>query len=231
MDSMKVLVVDDEPQVASALRRLLRREGFGGEVAHNGAEALEKLKTFPPDVVLSDFRMPGMNGCELLKHVKQLHPLALRLIISGHADFKAVAASIAEGEFCRFVNKPWDDAELVAYLLGLLRGRDVMARLYQPFQSPRPGVTAETIQTDASLVVKVELTEQPFQTEQALALMERFAGALSGDSLKVVGGLLERYGGRISFVAEVGGRQHLRVEVPRPADGAPVRPQRGVGSA
>lgn len=234
MDAMKVLVVDDEPQVAHALRRLLRREGFEVEVAFSGEEALEKLKTFPPDVVLSDFRMPGMNGSELLKHVKRLHPLALRLVISGYADFKSVAASVTEGEFCRFISKPWDDAELVAYLLGLLRNRELMARLYQPFGGGRPGVTAETSQTDRSLVVKVELHEQPFLSEQALAVIERFTGALGGDSLKVVGGLLERYGGRISFVAEVGGRQQLCVEVPRPSE-ATSEPtpasQRGRGEA
>jgi response regulator RpfG family c-di-GMP phosphodiesterase len=202
------------------------------EVAFSGEEALEKLKTFPPDVVLSDFRMPGMNGSELLQHVKRLHPLALRLVISGYADFKSVAASITEGEFCRFISKPWDDAELVAYLLGLLRNRELMARLYAPFGGSRPGITAETSQTDRSLVVKVELTERPFPSEQALAVIERFAGALTGDSLKVVGGLLERYGGRISFVAEVGGRQRLCVELPRPTDTATApTPQRGEGDA
>ncbi|XXF76118.1 response regulator [Myxococcaceae bacterium GXIMD 01537] len=231
MDAMKVMVVDDEQQVAHALRRLLRREGFEVEVAYSGEEAVERMRTFSPDVVLSDFRMPGMNGSELLKHVKRHHPLALRLIISGYADFKSVAASMAEGEFCRFISKPWDDAELVAYLMGLLRNRELMARLYQPFQSGRPGLTTETAQTDTGLVVKVELSDPPFQTEQALALIERFAGALSGDSLKVVGGLLERYGGRISFVAEVGGAQHLRVELPRQAEFAQTPAQRGMGDA
>src|SRR5690349_20023459 len=109
MDAMKVLVVDDEQQVAHALRRLLRREGFAVEVAYSGEEALEKLKGFSPDVVLSDFRMPGMNGSELLQHVRRQRPLALRLLFSGYADFKSLAASMSEGEFCRFISKPWDD--------------------------------------------------------------------------------------------------------------------------
>ncbi len=227
-----MLVVDDEPQVAHALRRLLRREGFEVMVAFSGEEALEKLQTFPPDIVLSDFRMPGMNGSQLLQHIKARHPLALRLIISGYADFKSVAAGMAEGELCRFISKPWDDAELVAYLRGLLHNQALLAQLSQPFRGGAPGVRTELIQKDSSLVVKVELSNQPFQTEQALALIERFAGALAGnDSLKVVGGLLERYGGCISFVAEVGGAPQLRVELPAQKAEASAAPQRGAGTA
>ncbi len=232
MSAVRVLVVDDEQQVAHALRRLLRREGFEVEVAYSGEEALEKLQGFPPDVVLSDFRMPGMNGSQLLQHVKARHPLALRLIISGYADFKSVAAGMSEGELCRFISKPWDDAELVTYLHGLLRNQQLLAQLSQPFRGSAPEVSTELIQKDSSLVVKVELPNQPFHTEQALALIERFAGALAGnDSLKVVGGLLERYGGRISFVAEVGGTQQLRVELPAQKQDGTAAPQRSEGSA
>ena len=115
MEAFKLLVVDDEPQVAHALRRLFRREGFEVQVAFNGSEALERLKEFSPDIILTDFRMPGMTGSELLQRVKRSHPLALRLIISGYADFKSVVASVNDGEICRFISKPWDDAELVTY--------------------------------------------------------------------------------------------------------------------
>ncbi|RJS17997.1 response regulator [Corallococcus sp. H22C18031201] len=231
MEESKVLVVDDEPQVAHALRRLLRREGFTVEVAYNGEEALERLQQFTPDIVLSDFRMPGMTGSELLQQVKRSHPLALRLIISGYADFKSVVASVNDGEICRFISKPWDDAELVAYLLGLLRHREVMAQLYQPFLGERTGRTAEACPADSALVVKVQLTEPAFATDQAMKLIERFAGLLADDSLKVVGGLLERYGGKVSFVAEVGGPQRLKVELPVRTELAPTAARSLVGKA
>src|ERR1700719_1768734 len=102
----KILVVDDEPAVLNALRRLLRRAGFEVETAGTGAEALARLDGFAPDIVLSDFRMPGMNGAELLAQVKQRQPLALRLIISGYADLDSVMTSVNEGEICRFISKP-----------------------------------------------------------------------------------------------------------------------------
>ena len=231
MEAFKLLVVDDEPQVAHALRRLFRREGFDVQVAFNGAEALEKLKEFSPDIILTDFRMPGMTGSELLQRVKRSHPLALRLIISGYADFKSVVASVKDGEICRFISKPWDDAELVSYLKGLLHQRETMAQLYAPFRAAAPGVSAEVGMSDASMVLKVQMADPAFPAEQALSIIEKFAGVLAEDSLKVVGGLLERYGGRLSFVAEVGGPQRLRLELPVRAEEAASSERPGVGNA
>lgn len=231
MEAFKLLVVDDEPQVAHALRRLFRREGFEVQVAFSGNEALERLKEFSPDIVLTDFRMPGMTGSELLQRVKRSHPLALRLIISGYADFKSVVASVNDGEICRFISKPWDDAELVTYLSGLLRQRETLAQLYAPFRAAPPGVSAEVGMSDASMVLKVQMADPAFPAEQALSIIERFAGVLAADSLKMVGGLLERYGGRLSFVAEVGGPQRLRLELPVRAEVAATSERPGVGNA
>ncbi|WP_164002782.1 response regulator [Pyxidicoccus caerfyrddinensis] len=231
MEAFKLLVVDDEPQVAHALRRLFRREGFDVQVAFNGNEALERLKEFSPDIVLTDFRMPGMTGSELLQRVKRSHPLALRLIISGYADFKSVVASVNDGEICRFISKPWDDAELVTYLKSLLRQRETMAQLYAPFRAAQPGVSAEVGLSDAAMVLKVQMSDPAFPAEQALSIIERFAGVLAADSLKMVGGLLERYGGRLSFVAEVGGPQRLRLELPVRAEEAQPSERSGVGNA
>jgi DNA-binding NtrC family response regulator len=231
MEAFKLLVVDDEPQVAHALRRLFRREGFDVQVAFNGSEALERLKEFSPDIVLTDFRMPGMTGSELLQRVKRSHPLALRLIISGYADFKSVVASVNDGEICRFISKPWDDAELVTYLKSLLRQRETMAQLYAPFRAAQPGVSAEVGLSDAAMVLKVQMSDPAFPAEQALSIIERFAGVLAADSLKMVGGLLERYGGRLSFVAEVGGPQRLRLELPVRAEEAQPSERSGVGNA
>jgi two-component system response regulator VicR len=231
MEAFKLLVVDDEPQVAHALRRLFRREGFEVQVAFSGNEALERLKEFSPDIVLTDFRMPGMTGSELLQRVKRSHPLALRLIISGYADFKSVVASVNEGEICRFISKPWDDAELVTYLTVLLRQRETLAQLYAPFRAAPQGVSAEVGMSDASMVLKVQMADPAFPAEQALSIIERFAGVLAADSLKMVGGLLERYGGRLSFVAEVGGPQRLRLELPVRAEAAAPSERPGVGNA
>jgi DNA-binding NtrC family response regulator len=116
----KILIVDDEVQVASALRRLFKREGFSVEVAFNGEEALQKLSTFDADLVISDFRMKGMNGAELLEKVLRVSPRAVRILLSGHADLWSNSPSSAAQAVSHFISKPWDDDHLVARVRTLL---------------------------------------------------------------------------------------------------------------
>jgi DNA-binding NtrC family response regulator len=114
----RILIVDDEVHVVGALRRLLRREGFSIEVALGGEEAIEKLATFPADVVISDFRMRGMNGLELLGQVLRIAPTAVRVLISGHADLSSGGPQA--GVISHFISKPWDDDRLIADVRALL---------------------------------------------------------------------------------------------------------------
>lgn len=116
----KILIVDDEVQVASALRRLFRREGFAVEVALNGEEALQKLSAFDPDLVISDFRMKGMNGAELLEKVLRLAPRAVRILLSGHADLWNTSPTSSAQAVSHFISKPWDDDSLVSRVRSLL---------------------------------------------------------------------------------------------------------------
>lgn len=117
----RILIVDDEVHVVGALRRLLRREGFSIEVALNGEEAIEKLASFPADVVISDFRMRGMNGLELLGQVVSIAPKVVRVLISGHADLSTGGGQA--GVISHFISKPWDDDRLVADVRALLGGQ------------------------------------------------------------------------------------------------------------
>jgi YesN/AraC family two-component response regulator len=117
----RILIVDDEVHVVGALRRLFRREGFSIEVALNGAEAIEKLATFEADVVISDLKMPGMDGLELLGQVLRIAPKTVRVLISGHADL-SVNSGPGAGIISHFSSKPWDDARLVADVRALLGG-------------------------------------------------------------------------------------------------------------
>ncbi len=117
----RILIVDDEVHVVGALRRLLRREGFSIEVALNGEEAIQKLASFEADVVISDFRMRGMNGLELLGQVLRMAPKTVRVLISGHADLSSSGAGA--GVISHFISKPWDDERLVADVRALLGGQ------------------------------------------------------------------------------------------------------------
>jgi len=112
MPDYSLLLVDDEPNILSSLRRLLRREGYQLHLASNGQEAMDILAQQHVDVIISDGRMPGMSGTELLKKVKAQHPDTIRMILSGYTDVAELAEALNEGEVFRFVLKPWNDEEL-----------------------------------------------------------------------------------------------------------------------
>jgi response regulator RpfG family c-di-GMP phosphodiesterase len=107
-----VLCVDDEPNVLSALRRALRSPGLVVHTADSGAQALVLLAQEPANVVISDMRMPGMTGTELLAQVQQLHPDTVRVVLTGQADLGSTIAAINRGSVFRYLQKPWDDDEL-----------------------------------------------------------------------------------------------------------------------
>lgn len=106
-----VLLVDDEDHVLSALRRSLRRESIAVETARNGREALERLAENPVDLVISDQKMPGMTGVELLKTIRARWPATQRILLSGWSSEISMIAMDSAG-LCCVISKPWDDAEL-----------------------------------------------------------------------------------------------------------------------
>jgi response regulator RpfG family c-di-GMP phosphodiesterase len=108
----RLLVVDDEPQVAKALQRVLRRD-YEVMAVQSGSEALAQLDSFQPHAVISDYRMPGMNGFELLTLVKERRPRTGRLIISGYSEAESELRSGNDQERPKFLSKPWDIDELL----------------------------------------------------------------------------------------------------------------------
>ncbi len=106
-----LLVIDDEPEIVTALRRQFRRH-YTVLTAHSAAEAHEIMARQPVQVIISDQRMPGMSGTEFYRSVKQEYPDAVRLILTGYADLQAVIAAINDGNVFRYITKPWDPAEL-----------------------------------------------------------------------------------------------------------------------
>jgi response regulator RpfG family c-di-GMP phosphodiesterase len=111
-----VLCVDDEANILSALKRVLRSAGYCVVTAGDAAQALVRLEEMPIDIVISDMRMPGMDGAALLEQVQQRWPAIPRLLLTGHADMGATVAAINRGKIFRYLHKPWDDHELKAAL-------------------------------------------------------------------------------------------------------------------
>jgi len=108
----QLLLVDDEPSILAALRRVLQRENYKLHFARNGAEALKILADQDIHLIISDFMMPKMNGSELLARVRELWPHTIRIMLTGHANTEAVMGSIKEGAVYRFILKPWNDDDL-----------------------------------------------------------------------------------------------------------------------
>ena len=111
----RVLIVDDEQNVLNALRRELQGI-YLVETYAKPEEALEHCRHAQFDLVIADYKMPGMNGIQFLKQFGNLQPDAARLMLSGEADFDAVAGTINETHIYRFIGKPWDSTELAATL-------------------------------------------------------------------------------------------------------------------
>lgn len=114
--SLHVLFVDDEPMVLAGLRRLLRgqRRQWRLSFAQGGPEALAMIARETPDIVVSDMRMPGMDGAELLAEVRRLYPHVVRIILSGQSDPAAVMKSVLPAH--QFLAKPLEAERLVAVL-------------------------------------------------------------------------------------------------------------------
>ncbi|MGU7784358.1 HD domain-containing phosphohydrolase [Burkholderia sp. PU8-34] len=108
-----ILLVDDEPGVLSALRRLLRQSGYDVRTADGGEAALEILASADVDLIVSDMRMPHMSGVEFLARARALYPDTMRILLTGYSEVESVARAVNEGGIYRYLNKPWDDHDLL----------------------------------------------------------------------------------------------------------------------
>lgn len=119
MDNPQILVVDDQEMLQVALRRVLERSGLRVLTAGSGAEALAVLEKTPVPMVISDLRMPGLSGIELLAQVKQRWPSTLRLVLTAEFD-QALMAAISSCDVHRCIAKPWNNEVLTTLVKHLL---------------------------------------------------------------------------------------------------------------
>lgn len=209
-----VLAVDDEPNIVSALRRTLRSKGFTVHTALGGAEGLKVLEQQPVDAIISDMRMPEMNGAQFLQAARAKTPDAVRILLTGYADITSTIEAVNHGEIFRYLSKPWDDDVLLSTLHdGLERKR--LAR-------ERDALLALTRQQNDQLAAHAEQLEQRVAertrdlqqaTDEVKAAHARISADFQG-TVKMLSALLERRpglaGGCARRVAE-----HVRKLGPR----------------
>ncbi|MFT6913835.1 MAG: response regulator RpfG family c-di-GMP phosphodiesterase [Motiliproteus sp.] len=107
-----LLFVDDEPNILSSLRRLFRSLGYNIFVAESGREGLEILRQHPIDLVISDMRMPEMDGAKFLEQVANGYPDTVRILLTGFSDIGSTVEAINKGSIYRYISKPWNDSEI-----------------------------------------------------------------------------------------------------------------------
>jgi len=118
----RILVVDDEESLRLSLKFKLKSAGFDVDVATDGEDAIEKLKTKPADVVLLDINMPRMSGIEALNYIRQTYPKTETIMLTGFADFSTAIECLKMGARDYLV-KPVDTTELVTRVRSLMRSR------------------------------------------------------------------------------------------------------------
>ncbi|WP_243370978.1 ATPase, T2SS/T4P/T4SS family [Geotalea sp. SG265] len=112
VEKFTILFVDDEEGVLSAMRRIFMEENYKILTAANGEKALAIFDAEPVHLVVSDHRMPGMTGAELLKAIKERSPQTIRIMLTGHADVNSIMGAVKEGAVYKFITKPWNDEDL-----------------------------------------------------------------------------------------------------------------------
>lgn len=167
----KILIVDDEPNVLKALSRLLK--AYATVTVESAEEALLIAEQQAFDLVISDYRMPGINGIDFLILFKRLQPDAIRVVLTGFADLEGAQHAINEAEVFRFINKPWSNLEIVhvvesglAHKRMLLENRaladQVRAQqkllaekdaLIRALEAEEPGITKVNWAADGSIIL------------------------------------------------------------------------------
>jgi response regulator RpfG family c-di-GMP phosphodiesterase len=193
-----ILLVDDEPNILSALCRLFRNENFMIMVAESGAAGLEIMAQHPVDLVISDMRMPGMSGAQFLEKVRLLWPDTVRLLLSGHADIAAILDAINRGEIYRYIMKPWDDHDIVLTVRQALE--------YKVLKQERTEMEALTLLQNTKLVtlnnsLESKVRERTVELEQARDGLVELNTQLKTNfllSIKVFSNLIEMRGGNLA---------------------------------
>lgn len=108
----KVIFIDDEIGILNSIKRVFRKSEFEVIVTENPEDVFQHIQDTPVALVVSDQRMPKMEGVQVLEKVKELSPNTVRMMLTGYADIQAATHAINKGGIFRFLTKPWDESDL-----------------------------------------------------------------------------------------------------------------------
>lgn len=212
-----LLLVDDEPSILSSLRRLLRPIGYTIHSAESGKAGLEILEREAIDLVISDMRMPEMDGARFLEQVRNRWPATTRILLTGYADVTSTIEAINRGEIFRYISKPWDDNDLTLIVRDALERRRLQnenTRLLALTQAQND----ELKDLNANLEHKVR--QRTAEIEQINSFLNLANDRLKQNflvSIKMFSGLMELRGGSMAGhsrrVADLARKLAVRLEV------------------
>lgn len=208
----RVLLVDDEPAILAALGRVLRKAGFDVIGATCSSEAIRLMQATPASVVISDYRMPCINGTELLGRIEARWPDTVRIILSGYADYDTVMSAIESGVVHKFLAKPWNNSELI---------EQVSQAFIPPENSSRDAKTSVSNYAAASVIATSRTNTETPESVQLKVMLDTVADGIA--TLSSDGGLLSANKSMLSIFGyepvEILG-SHLAMLIPKQPDPA-----------
>ncbi len=121
-----IMFVDDEKQILRALNRLFMDSPYETVFMDSGEDGLAYMQHTPVNLVVSDIRMPGMNGFDFLRHVKEKHPTTMRVALSGYTDSRVIYKALEENVAKMYMFKPWDNRELLSTIDKMFQLEEVL---------------------------------------------------------------------------------------------------------
>jgi response regulator RpfG family c-di-GMP phosphodiesterase len=193
-----LLFVDDELSILSSLKRLFRPHGYRIFTAGGGADGLALLEKETVDLVVSDMRMPEMDGAHFLEQVRNRWPHIVRILLTGYADVGSTIAAINRGEIYRYVAKPWDDNEIVLTI------REALERKRLEAENSR--LSELTVRQNEELKVlnaslEQKVVERTAELQQTVSFLDQAHQDLKKGFLATVhvfSGLIELRGGKLA---------------------------------
>jgi response regulator RpfG family c-di-GMP phosphodiesterase len=186
-----LLFVDDEANILSSLKRLFRSQGYRIFTAEGGAAGLQVFEQNAIDLVISDMRMPEMNGAQFLEQVRAKWPDTIRILLTGYADVGSTIAAINKGEIYRYIAKPWDENDITLTVKHALERKN-LEQEKQRLEALTLKQNEELKDLNANLETKVrQRTEEVRQTMGFLEVAHKQLKDSFLTSLKVFANLME----------------------------------------
>ncbi len=181
MKERAILCVDDEKSILNSLKRLLRKEPYKVYTAVGGEAGLAIMAQHPVQLVISDQRMPGMTGTQLLEKIKDDWPDTIRVILSGYAEADVIVDSINQGGVYRFIAKPWHEDSLKTTIRQCLEQYDIVQENIRLNEQTKEQV-AQLKNLNNLLETSVEVRTKSLQLSQEI--LEKLPLMIVGISLE-----------------------------------------------